>query len=160
MFIGYGHGAIVERYPNLRLLFYGHYKPYYKNPIKWFFREKRNILKNVNIPPEKVNELYGRCKIALNIHHNQTLNGANQRVFESSGAGAYQICDANPYIASVFPNGEIGLYKNEAELMACIEDALQNDKSENAKKAQEIILSNHTFLHRVKEMLAVLDESH
>ena len=151
---------IAKQYSHLNLLFYGHYKPFYKQPVKWLFREQRSIFRNVNIPPEQVNELYGRCKIALNIHHKQTIRGANQRVFESSGAGAYQICDANPFIESLFPNGEIGLYKNEAELLACIEDALQNDKSENAKKAQETVLSNHTFLHRVKEMLAILEKSH
>jgi len=150
---------IAKHYPHLNLLFYGHYKPYYKQPIKWLFREQRNIFRNINIPPEKVNEFYGRCKIALNIHHKQTINGANQRVFEISGAGAYQICDSNPYITSLFPNGEVGLYKNEQELFDLIEDALQNDKSENAKKAQKIVLENHTFLHRVKEMLAILDNS-
>jgi len=144
---------IIKKYPHLNLLFYGHYKPYYKNPIKWLFREKRNILKNINIAPEKVNELYGRCKIALNIHHQQTTNGANQRVFESSGAGAYQICDHNPYIASLFPNGEVGLYKNEQELLDLIDDALTNDKSEQAQKAYNIVISAHTFEERVKEML-------
>ena len=149
---------IVKRYPHLRLLFYGEYKPYFKYPVKWLFREKRNIFKNINIPPEKVNELYGRCNIALNIHHGQTVYGANQRVFEISGAGAYQICDYNPYIASLFPNGEVGLYKNEQELLDLIDAALKNDTSKQAIKAQEIVLANHTFLHRVKEMLAVLED--
>jgi hypothetical protein len=41
-------------------------------------------------------------------------------------------------------------------LFDLIEDALKNDKSGQAKKAQEIILANHTFLNRVKIMLAVL----
>ncbi len=104
---------IVKEFPERNILIYGHYKPYYKNPIKWFFREKRSIYKNRNIPPGKVNQLLNRTKIALNIHHEQTTNGANQRVYEISGAGAYQICDANPYIESLFPNGEAGLYHNE-----------------------------------------------
>ena len=167
LFVGYIYGnkkritllkKIIQQYPNLNILIYGHYKPYYKNPIKWIFREKRNIFKNVNISPEKVNQLYASTKIALNIHHEQTLFGANQRLYEASGAGVYQICDANPYIESVFPNGEIGLYHNEKELFSCIEDALINDKSVEIKKAQEIILTQHTFLHRVKEMLQVIEK--
>jgi spore maturation protein CgeB len=148
---------LTKQYPHLNLLFYGPYKPYYKYPVQWLFREQKSIFRNINIPPEKVNELYGRCKIALNIHHSQTIQGANQRVFESSGAGAYQICDANPFIESLFPNGEIGLYNNEKQLIACVNEALQNDTSEAAKKACETVLSNHTFLHRVKKMLAIIE---
>lgn len=144
---------LVKHYPNLKILIYGAYKPYYKNPLKWLFREKRHIFKNKNISPFEVNELFSRTKIALNIHHEQTIDGANQRVFESSGAGVYQICDANPFIESIFPNGEIGLYHNEKELIELIDNALQNDQSENAKKAHDIIYSKHTFLHRVKTML-------
>jgi spore maturation protein CgeB len=144
---------ITAKYPHLNIVIYGKYKPIEKNPVKWLFREKRDIFKNVNIPPKKVNELFNRCKIALNIHHEQTVFGANQRVFEACGAGAYQICDANPFIESLFPNGEVGLYHNEKELIACIDDALQNDKSENAKRANEIIVNGHTFVHRIKTML-------
>jgi len=142
---------------NNQILIIGKYKPFEKNPIKWLLREKRGVFTNKNILPQEVNQLYNRAKIVLNIHHETQQYGANPKVFESSGAGAYQICDHNPYIASLFPNGEVGLYKNEQELFDLIEDALQNDKSENAKNAQEIILANHTFLHRVKEMLAVLE---
>lgn len=147
---------IVKHYPNLKIVIYGAYKPYYKNPLKWLFREKRKIFKNINISPEKVNYLYNHCKIALNIHHEQTITGANQRVFESSGSGAYQICDANPYIESLFPHSEVGLYHNEEELIALIDYALSNDQSENAKKAYTIVVENHTFLHRVKTMLEII----
>jgi spore maturation protein CgeB len=148
---------LVAKYPQLNIAVYGKYKPIEKGPLTWLLREKRNVFKNVNIPPEKTNELFNRCRIALNIHHGQTVFGANPRVFEACGAGAYQICDANPFVESLFPNGEVGLYRNEEELTACIDDALQSDKSENARRAQGIVLSGHTFLHRVKEMLVILN---
>ncbi len=147
---------IVSHYPDRKIVVYGHYKPYFKNPIKWFFREKRNIFKNRNILPEEVNALFARTKIALNIHHKQTSFGANQRVFEASGAGAYQICDRNPFIESLFPNGEAGLYRNEEELFALIDDALANDKSDCALKGYNIIISSHTFKVRVEEMLRTI----
>lgn len=138
-------------------MIYGWYKPFVKNPIKWLFREKRNVFKNVNIPPAKVNELFSRTKIALNIHHEQTFHGANQRVFEASGSGAYQVCDANPYIESLFPNGEVGLYHNEEEMVEQIRWALDSanvqERERRAKAAQKIILKGNTFLSRVKQML-------
>jgi spore maturation protein CgeB len=149
---------ITNKFPKNKIVIYGHYKPFYKNPIKWLFREKRHIFKNVNIAPCMVNELFSRSRIAINIHNQQTFIGANQRVFEICGAGAYQICDANPFIESLFVNNEIGLYHNEDELIACIEDALHNDKTDNAKKAQDIIIAKHTFMHRIKQMLNILYE--
>lgn len=151
--------SVVNHFPDKNIVIYGWYKPFVKNPIKWLFREKRNVFKNVNIPPAKVNELFSRTKIALNIHHEQTFHGANQRVFEASGSGAYQVCDANPYIESLFPNGEVGLYHNEEEMVEQIRWALnpanEQERERRAKAAQEIILKDNTFLSRVKQMLEV-----
>ena len=149
---------VVTRFSDKKILIIGIYKPWYKNPLKYIFRERKNVYSNKNIPVKEVNKYYNRSKIVINIHHETQQYGANPKVFEISGAGAYQICDTNPYIESVFPNGEIGLYHNEEELFACIEDALNNNKSAEIKKAQEMILAQHTFLHRVKEMLQIIGE--
>jgi len=149
---------VVNHFPQAKILVYGWYKPFVKMPLKWLFREKRDIFKNVNIPPQKVNELFSHTKIALNIHHEQTFHGANQRLFEACGAGVYQICDANPYIESVFPNGEVGLYHNNEEMFAQISWALdENNREEREKRARaayEIIIQHHTFVARIKEMLS------
>ena len=137
---------LVEHYPQL-------------NIRMWLFRKHRNTFLNYNIPPQEVNDLYARTKIALNIHHKQTFNGANQRFFEASGAGAYQICDANPFIRSVFANGEIGIYENEEQMYALIDHALSHDMSQDAERAYEVIIAEHTFLIRVKKMLKLLENA-
>lgn len=149
---------LVEHYPQLNIRIYGEYKPYFKNPISWLFRRYRKTFLNYNISPKQVNNLYARTKIALNIHHKQTFNGANQRFFEASGAGAYQICDANPFIRSVFTNGEIGIYENEEQMYALIDYALAHDMSQETKHAYDVIISKHTFLIRVKQMLEWLKQ--
>ena len=148
---------LVEHYPNRKVLIYGDYKPYYKNPISWLFRKYRKTFQNHNIAPEEVNNLFARTKVALNIHHKQTFNGANQRLFEACGAGAYQICDANPYIEQLFPNGEVVLYHNEQELYALIDYALTHDMSAQTLAAHDIIVKNHTFTQRIQQMLARLN---
>ncbi|MBR5237792.1 MAG: glycosyltransferase [Paludibacteraceae bacterium] len=145
--------ALVKRYPNKKLLFYGEYKPYFKNPISWIFRRYRNVFTNHNIQPDQVNDLFSRSKVALNIHHKQTFNGANQRLFEVCGARAYQICDANPYIEELFPNGEIGIYHNEQELYDLIDYALSHDMTDRAKAAYDIVTTQHTFVVRIKTIL-------
>ena len=147
--------TVTEKFADKKIVIIGKYKPFEKNPLKWIFREKRAIYTNKNIPVTQVNNYYNRAKIVLNIHHETQQNGANPKVFEICASGAYQICDHNPYIASLFPNGEIGLYKNEQELLALIEDALQNDKSEQAQKAYNIVINAHTFEERIKEMLRI-----
>ncbi|MDR2628075.1 MAG: glycosyltransferase [Dysgonamonadaceae bacterium] len=146
--------AVTNTFPDKKILIIGIYKPWYKNPFKWLFREKRHIYTNKNIPVSEVNNYYNRARIVLNIHHETQQQGANPKVFEICGAGAYQICDTNPFIKTLFTNGEVGLYRNETELLTCIEDALQNDKSENARHARQIVLTEHTFTHRIKELLA------
>ena len=100
--------------------------------------------------------MFSRSKIALNIHHKQTFHGANQRLFEACGANAYQICDANPYIEQLFPNGEIGIYHNEQELFDLIDYALTHDTSAQAEKAYQTVINEHTFINRVQQMLELL----
>ena len=88
----------------------------------------------------------------LNIHREDQKNGANPRLFEICGSGAYQISDSNPYIKSVF-HREIGLFKTEEELIEAISDALTHDKSSNAKEAYEIVVKQHTYESRMKQVL-------
>ena len=148
---------IVKRFSKSKIKIVGKYKPIEKNILEWLFREKRTIFTNRNIVPSEVNTLYNQSRMVLNIHHETQTEGANPKVFEICASGAYQICDYNPYIVSLFSNGEVGLYKNEKELFDLIEDALKNDKSEQAKKAHEIVINNHTFEARVKEILRIID---
>ena len=99
----------------------------------------------------------------MNIHHEQTFHGANQRLFEACGAGAYQICDANPYIQSLFPNGEVGLYHSEEEMLGQINWALDEnnvqERERRAKAASAIVKEKHTFVARICEMLEKIGES-
>jgi len=147
---------VIEKFTANKITIIGRYKPIEKNIFKWLFRERRDIFTNKNIVPSMVNQLYNQSKVVLNIHHESQVEGANPKVFEICASGAYQICDYNPYIASLFPNGEVGLYKNEQELFNLIEDALHNDKSEQAQNAYNIVVNKHTFEARVKEMLEVI----
>jgi spore maturation protein CgeB len=135
---------------------YGVYKPIYKNPIKWFFREKRSIFKNRNIPSEKVNELYNRSKMCINIHHQQSEDGANPKVFEICGAGTFQIVDYNKYIAEVYTQEEVAMYNTDSEFIEKVMQSLQTDVSDRAKKAHEKVRMYHTFEQRILEALSIL----
>lgn len=148
---------IIDRFGDCCIIrFYGIYQYFSKNPLKWLFRPHKNIFFNNVVEPTLVNDLYNRSKIVLNIHHQEQKYGANPKVYEICGSGAYQICDANPYIEQLFPNGEIGIYHNEEELFELIDYALTHDMSEQAERAHQIVVNNHTFVNRIQQMLNIL----
>ncbi len=148
---------VVQNFSNCKIRVWGIYKPWYKGLWKNITRERRDIYMNCNASTAQLNLDYNKAKIVLNIHNEQQAIGANPKVYEIAASGSYQICDANPYIESLFPNGEIGLYHNEEELMEQIRWALdpQNEKEREtkAKQAQEIVLASHTFVDRMREVL-------
>ena len=147
---------VVKKYSRLAICIWGEYKPYYKGLWKWLTRERKDIYRNCNTSAQQLNQDYNKAKIVLNVHHEQQQNGANPKVFEIAMAGAYQICDANPYIEQLFPNGEIGIYHNEQELFDLIDYALTHDMSAQAEKAYQIVINEHTFINRVQQMLELL----
>lgn len=143
---------IIEAFPERKIKVIGEYKPWYKGMLRCLFRERRDIYTNHNVSPEEVNKYYNQSRIVLNIHREDQKNGANPRLFEICGSGAYQISDSNPYIKSIFPHREIGLFKTEEELIEAISDALTHDKSSNAQAAHEIVVKQHTYESRMKQV--------
>lgn len=148
--------ALVDKFPDKKIEVYGWYQPWFKGIGAWLKRPHKDVFKNVNVSSEEANRLYNRARLVLNIHQEHQTNGANPRVFEICGAGAYQVCDRNPFVASLFPEGAIGLYSDEQELFACIEEALSQDKSAQAALAQAIVVEKHTFRARMEKVLNIL----
>lgn len=143
----------ADRY---RIRVYGRYKPFEKNPVKWLFRERRSVFLNRNVPPAEVNRLYNRAKVCINIHHAQSADGANPKVFEICGAGAYQVVDANPFIEEVYGVAEAGIFHDDREFLEKIETALTSDVSAAAQAAHRKAAALHTFECRIREALLVL----
>lgn len=148
---------IIAHYPHLKIRIWGIYKPWYKGIWQWLTRERRDIYTNRNANVETLNRDYNRAQIVLNIHHEQQHNGANPKVFEICATGAYQICDANPYIEQLFHNDEIGLYHNEQELFTLIDYALAHDMTMQSQAAYNIVIQQHTFIQRMKNILDIME---
>lgn len=160
--------AVVARYrKSCKIRIWGEYKPWYKNLWQWLTREYRDIYMNRNATGEELCRDYARSRIVLNIHHEQQKDGANPKVYEIAATGAYQICDSNPYIDKLFAQHEIGLYhvgnasstNRFDELFARIDEALTSDFGPQADAARQIVLRDHTFESRIKQVLALLSLS-
>ena len=148
--------AVIAHFPERRIEVYGWYQPWFKGIVPWLKRPYKRIYKNRNLSGAQTNALYNRAKVVLNIHQEHQRDGANPRVFEICGAGAYQVCDRNPYIASLFPEGTVGLYDSEAELIERISMALDGDTARPAAEACACVRQQHSFRCRIAEMLTVV----
>lgn len=150
--------AVVDKFSDkYHIEVYGRYKPWYKGFFTWLTREHREIYKNNMVSPDKVNQLYNRSRVVLNIHQELQKDGANPRTFEIPGSGAWQICDYNPYIETLFNPGEIGIYHDTGELFDLIEKGVNQDMSSYAAKAMNTVLERHTFDVRIRTILEMLN---
>lgn len=147
---------VIRAFPGRKIVVYGLYQPWYKGVWRWITRPYKSVFRNRNIPPEKVNELYNRARVVLNIHQELQKQGANPRVFEICGSGAYQVCDYNEYVESLFAPGDIGLYKSFDELKKKISDSLSEDTALRAESARRTVLAANTFESRIRSVLVSL----
>src|SRR5262249_8494923 len=90
---------LAKDFPNLTLRFYGRHVRY-REPTTWLRALYYNaighgrVFVNKSLEPDRVNLMYARSKICINMHHAQSDLGCNPRVFEIMGAGAFQLVDA------------------------------------------------------------------
>jgi len=109
---------------------------------------------------------FSRAEVALNIHRffgeapelERYGTGANQRVFELAAIGTAQLCDAKADIGRCFvEDQEIVLYQSLDELRAKAKALLQAPqwRASLARRARARALREHTWRHRLEELLTV-----
>ena len=152
---------VCQEFPKCTIKIYGHYYSAFRRPIHHLLRKNRGVFINKNITPERVNQLYNKSRICLNMHHDQTRYGVNQRFFEISGSKSFQLVDANPFIIENFPSSEVMTYHSFSDLTEKIARIISNQVDEDgmADKAYKKIIGNHTFTHRIQDMLKIIGQA-
>lgn len=146
--------------PDVRFEIWGRYLRY-QEPRTWLQWLKRSLnprlrqaYRNRDIRPSFVNYIYNRSKIVLNIHHAQSKNGCNPRVFEIMGSGAFQICDENNFVKK-HVCAEIIQFKNPNELVQLISHFLKTQiDRENIAISSYVASRSHSFDARIRELIA------
>lgn len=146
--------AVVRKFGNRKIRVWGIYKPWYKNLRLWLTRERKDIYMNRSTTAEVLNREYNRARIVLNIHGEQQKNGANPKVYEIAAAGAYQICDSNPYIDRLLGDTEVALYHDEQELLDLIEQRLSSPVKPG--EAYDLVVGAHTFEARMRQVCRIV----
>jgi spore maturation protein CgeB len=112
---------------------------------------------------EEMVKIINASKISLNLHssaqHESTDPAGdfvNPRLFEVASCGGFQLVDEREGLHSFFePDSEIVTFRNLAELREKIDYYLahEGDRAAIAERAQARALKEHTYRHRMTEML-------
>ena len=98
------------------------------------------------------------ARVALNTLHFGEVCSLNCRAFELAGCGAFQLITASPVLAEHFlPGEEIETYASVEELQEKVRHYLKHPESAAAMAArgQQRAHREHTYEHRLKEILAL-----
>jgi spore maturation protein CgeB len=105
---------------------------------------------------------YAGASVAINIHHLAGKNGTrqesyvNQRVFELASIGVPQVVDCRGDLDHHFEVGtHLLVFNTGDELKQLVRAALQDFAASEAigRAARKAVLSGHTYMHRMKEIL-------
>jgi len=109
---------------------------------------------------ETVRKIYRASKIVLNINHPQSKYGVNTRTFEVPSCEAFGIFDYINGLEDLFNIGEeIVCYNNITELQELIRYYLAHpeERSAIAEKGYKRVKQEHTWFHRVKAVMSVVN---
>lgn len=120
------------------------------------------IPRDLKFPIEQEREIYSSTKIGLNIHEQeQGQEGfdVNERTFKIPACGCLQISDWNNCIRKYFNEDEVIIAKDERDWFDKIEYYLNHEEERKriAQKALERVKKEHTYDHRVAQMLKIYE---
>ncbi|MBW8001522.1 MAG: polysaccharide deacetylase family protein [Planctomycetes bacterium] len=107
-------------------------------------------------------QVYANSKIVINRH---ALSYAgeyanNMRLYESTGMGAMLITDARRNLGEIFEVGnEVAAYQSPEQCAKLVKHYLEHEDQRQriAKKGQQRTLSEHSYSHRMEELVEIVD---
>ena len=127
---------------------------------------KRN-LKGAHTLPSDWIKIYSACKLVLALHYQDTENRfpvyqASPRIFEALACGAFVICDNQRDVFDLFNDGEhLVCFNNADDLITKIKHYLESpaERKKIAEQGRNEVLNKHTYIHRIKTLLSVIDNT-
>ena len=157
------------------IVFVGSYKNY---PPEWPFRQRliewlqetygsRLTLwvDGKGVRNQELNDLYASVKIAIG-DSIYSPNYWSDRYFETTGRGGFLIAPNVPGLEEYFPNDLLTTFDNEkgqltdfSKLKKLIDYYLENDGEREIlrRRCFEHVRKNHTYMHRMKDVLEIID---
>ncbi len=110
----------------------------------------------------ELNLLYSASQINLNLSKMQLKTSVNQRVFDAPACGGFVLTDYREDAVRLFDTEtEIAVFRDLDEMEAKVAYFLDNkaEREARARKSKQRVLNEHTYVHRMKRMLEVLDQN-
>lgn len=110
---------------------------------------------------EEYLKAYAGATVAINIHHVLVENdpreaSCNQRVFELAAMGAAQVVDDRGDLPRCFEAGrEVAVYHDATELRHIVRELIEApaDAERLGQAARARLLQDHTYMHRMRQLL-------
>lgn len=149
---------LVSDFSDLKFAIYGVYvRPYQlARFLRWKVTDDGKCFKNHAIDYKRVNEIYNRSKICLNINSFQTFETWSSRLLEMMGTGSFVLTERTEKIESMLGNG-VATYTSYEELKNLINKYI-NDDFERARIAKIGFEIAHKYRmdDTVKQILCVV----
>jgi len=107
---------------------------------------------------EEMVKVYNASKIAVNIHHSQSIIGLNMRTFEAPACGCFLLTDEISELVNFFKlNEEVVCYKNIYDLRNKINYYLEHsdEREKIAKKGQKRARESDTYISRMEKLIEI-----
>jgi spore maturation protein CgeB len=122
----------------------------------------RRYVRGLHTTPDEWLKIYSVSKIVLATHYHDPNNSfpvyqASPRVFEIMACGAFQLCDNQRDVFSLFKDGyDLVKFSERKDLVAKVQYYLAHPEERMAIAAQgrKTVLARHTYQDRIKELLA------
>ena len=127
----------------------------------------RKCIKSSHTPPSEWLKIYSASKIVLVTHYQDPeerfpVYQASPKVFEAMTCGAFVISDNQRDVFSLFKDGEhLIRFDNPGELIEKIKYYIghSEERERIALQGREEVLKNHTYEHRIKKLLSVVEKT-
>lgn len=129
---------------------YGNY--FFRHPLFW----KHPTYFRPSIPLSGMGRIYSEYSVSINIHAQVVRHGTNMRTFECASYGIPQLVEYRPGLDRYFePEKEILTFSSPAQCVDQLERLLGDAKLRRYMSvlARQRALSEHTYLHRMRELL-------
>lgn len=121
------------------------------------------------LSPAEYVKIFNATGVNINLHSSTERNGVdpygdflNPRTFELASCGAFQLVDQRSLLTEAFePGREVVTFGSTAELKSLIDYYLAHpdERRAIAERGRERALREHTYEHRLREMLSIIYSS-
>ena len=113
-----------------------------------------------SVPYEQLFALYGAATVNFNCTSLQMHTAVNQRVFDVPVCGGFLLTDDRPELHDLFAEDELAVFGDVTEIDGAVSywRKADEERAKRVKKARKRILNEHTYVHRMQEIVRVIGE--